>query len=244
VIQRSSLNPNGKNNALNRHDALRQALSVHLRSVIGREGGKSSEAALLHIRCSWTLVRPIRLISLGSEFGGLLDQARSHIRVRDCPGEFEKCRCLTCQILPAHHCCCLRIATPQALRCNAGIVPAAVLRSAHLIFVPFFRISGLRHFGFPFARGTNIGCSRFFLMRIREENGDMVLLAGVTLVSAVIAGGAALLEPASAVSKSRPIYYAAAASSVSERKPARLVDPIPVRVVGAPFVPNTNPSKR
>ena len=72
----------------------------------------------------------------------------------------------------------------------------------------------------------------------------MVLLAGVTLVSAVIAGGAALLEPASGPSKSRPIYYAAAGSSVSERKPARLVDQIPVRVVGAPFVPNTNPSER
>jgi hypothetical protein len=89
-------------------------------------------------------------------------------------------------------------------------------------------------------------------MRIREENCNMVLLAGATLVSAVIASGAALLEPASGSSKSRPIYYAAAASSpsaaatssVSERKPAHVVDPIPVRVVGAPFVPNTNPSER
>jgi hypothetical protein len=91
-------------------------------------------------------------------------------------------------------------------------------------------------------------------MRIREENCNLVLLAGVTLVSAAIAGGAALLEPASAVSKSRPFYIAAAAASPSagaaatsrttEKTPVRLVDQIPVRTVGAPFVPNTNPRER
>ena len=88
-------------------------------------------------------------------------------------------------------------------------------------------------------------------MRIREENCNLVLLAGVTLVSAAIAGGAALLEPASASSK-RPAYAlaaasspsAAAASAAAEKKPARLVDQTPVRVVGAPFVPNTNPRER
>ena len=87
----------------------------------------------------------------------------------------------------------------------------------------------------------------------------MVLLAGVMLVSVVIAGGVALLEPASAASKSRPIYAAAASSPstaaapsrpanavapASEPKPARLIDQAPVRVVGAPFVPNTNPRER
>jgi len=89
-------------------------------------------------------------------------------------------------------------------------------------------------------------------MRIREENCNLVLLAGVTLVSAVIAGTAALLEPASAVSKSRPVYAvaatpsssAAATSPVAETTPARLVDQIPVRVIGAPFVPNTRPRER
>ncbi len=91
-------------------------------------------------------------------------------------------------------------------------------------------------------------------MRIREEHCNLVLLAGVTLVSAAIAGAAALLEPASPTSKSRPFYIAAAASSpsasaavtspVAEKKPARLVDQMPVRVVGAPFVPNTNPRQR
>jgi len=105
-------------------------------------------------------------------------------------------------------------------------------------------------------------------MRIREEYCNLVLLAGVTLVSAVIAGGAAMLEPASATGKGRPFYIAAASSSsaaaasslsaaaapspsvatakspVEEQKPARLVDQTPVRVVGAPFVPNTNPRER
>jgi hypothetical protein len=107
-------------------------------------------------------------------------------------------------------------------------------------------------------------------MRIREENCNLVLLAGVTLVSAGIAGAAALLEPAAATGKGRPFYIAAAASSPSaavasspsadaasspsvsaavtspaaEKKPARLVDQTPVRVVGAPFVPNTNPRER
>jgi len=52
-------------------------------------------------------------------------------------------------------------------------------------------------------------------MRIREENCNLVLLAGVTLVSTVIAGAAALVEPAAALSKSRPVYAAAATSSSS-----------------------------
>ena len=35
-------------------------------------------------------------------------------------------------------------------------------------------------------------------MKVREENCNMVLLAAVTLVSAIVAGGVALLEPAPA----------------------------------------------
>ena len=75
---------------------------------------------LLDIRRSRTFVRTVRLINLGFEFGGLLDQARSDIRVRDCPGEFEKRRCLTRQILPAHHCCCLRIIRPADVTLQRG----------------------------------------------------------------------------------------------------------------------------
>ncbi|MBR1148034.1 hypothetical protein [Bradyrhizobium sp. AUGA SZCCT0431] len=97
-------------------------------------------------------------------------------------------------------------------------------------------------------------------MRIREENCNLVLLTGVTLVSAVIAGAAGFWEPASAVSKNRPVYAAAASSpsaaaapspstsaaaaSPAARQPARLVNQTPVRVIGAPFVPNTNPRER
>ena len=88
-------------------------------------------------------------------------------------------------------------------------------------------------------------------MRIREENCNLVLLTGVTLVSAVIAGAAGFWEPASAVSKNRQVYAAAAMSSSSAaaaspagRQPARLIDQTPVRVIGAPFVPNTNPRER
>ena len=98
-------------------------------------------------------------------------------------------------------------------------------------------------FRFPFAQGTNPGCSRFSGMRIREEYCNLVLLAAVTLVSTVIAGAAALLEPALAASRSGSFYAAAAAPSANVT-PARLVDQIPVRVVGAPFVPNTNPRQR
>jgi hypothetical protein len=89
-------------------------------------------------------------------------------------------------------------------------------------------------------------------MRIREENCNLVLLTGVTLVSAAIAGAATFLEPASPVSKSRAVYAAAAsspsavaASSPSAaRQPARHVDQTPARVVGAPFVLNANPRER
>ena len=72
----------------------------------------------------------------------------------------------------------------------------------------------------------------------------MVLLAGVSLASVVIAGGAALLEPSSTVSKPRPVYAANFTAKSPAAAPARLVDEVPVRVVGAPFVPNTNPRER
>jgi hypothetical protein len=87
-------------------------------------------------------------------------------------------------------------------------------------------------------------------MRIREENCNLVLLTGVTLVSAAIAGAATFLEPASPVSKSRAVYAAAASSpsaaaaSSAARQPAHHVDQTPARVVGAPFVLNTNPRER
>jgi hypothetical protein len=68
-------------------------------------------------------------------------------------------------------------------------------------------------------------------MRIREENCNMVLLATVTLLSAAVAGGVALFEPAPA-------------QEMAQAQPAYVLDTTPVRVVGAPFVPNTDPHRR
>ena len=59
----------------------------------------------------------------------------------------------------------------------------------------------------------------------------MVLLAAVTLFSLVVAGVASVLEPA-------PVAQPEAKNQIS------LVDQTPVRVIGAPFVPNTNPRER
>jgi hypothetical protein len=80
-------------------------------------------------------------------------------------------------------------------------------------------------------------------MRIREEDCNMVLLAGVTLLSVTVATTAAWLEPASA-GKSTPDYASAPPPSSVEKPSIRLADQAPVRVIGAPFVPNTNPRER
>jgi hypothetical protein len=68
-------------------------------------------------------------------------------------------------------------------------------------------------------------------MRIPEENCNMLLLATVTLAGAIIAGGVALLEPA-------PTRQPAVG------QPAYLADSTQVRIIGAPFAPNTNPRER
>ena len=84
-------------------------------------------------------------------------------------------------------------------------------------------------------------------MRIREENCNMVLLAAVTVISAAIAGGAALVGSAD----TRPARFVDRTTDRGEVVPSpdKLVatyvrDQPPVRVVGAPFVPNTNPRER
>jgi hypothetical protein len=63
-------------------------------------------------------------------------------------------------------------------------------------------------------------------MRIPEENRNMVLLTTVALFTAAIASALALVEPVPTPSDSKPVY---------------LTSPTPVRVVGVPFEPNTNP---
>jgi hypothetical protein len=82
-------------------------------------------------------------------------------------------------------------------------------------------------------------------MRIREENCNMVLLAGVALLSMAVAGAAAWLEPPSAASKG-PAAYASnvVAPSSDDTQSVRLADQTPVRVFGTPLVPNTNPRER
>ena len=68
-------------------------------------------------------------------------------------------------------------------------------------------------------------------MKVREENRDMVLLSAVVLVCALIALAAAAFEPV-------------ASTAQPGSRQAALVDDAPVRVVGVPFVPNTNPRQR
>ena len=70
-------------------------------------------------------------------------------------------------------------------------------------------------------------------MRVREEDCNMVLLAAVTLFSLAVAGVASALEPAPAPTP-----------SAEASKPVYLADESPVRVIGPPFVPNTNPRAR
>jgi hypothetical protein len=85
-------------------------------------------------------------------------------------------------------------------------------------------------------------------MRIREENCNMILLAAVTLVSVAIAGGVALFEPAATKATTKPVRFMdrplADTGSADGNRIIAVSDGSPVRVVGAPFVPNTNPHQR
>ena len=65
-------------------------------------------------------------------------------------------------------------------------------------------------------------------MRVREDNRNMVLLASVALLCAMLALIAAAFEPTSSTAQTASSQTAFA-------------DQAPVRVVGVPFVPNTNP---
>jgi hypothetical protein len=83
-------------------------------------------------------------------------------------------------------------------------------------------------------------------MRIPEENCNMVLLAAVTLVGVAVAGGAALIGESDTVPArlaDRTPGYTVRAPSPDQRI-INVSDQVPVRVVGAPFIPNTNPRER
>lgn len=85
-------------------------------------------------------------------------------------------------------------------------------------------------------------------MRIREENCNMVLLATVTLVSVAIAGAAALVGSTNTDNRESMRFADRTAGDVtqpsSDKRIVYVGDQPPVRVVGAPFVPNTNPRER
>jgi hypothetical protein len=103
----------------------------------------------------------------------------------------------------------------------------------------------------PNLAGTNRHFPRFPGMRIREENCNMVLLTVVALVAVVIASGATLVGP----NDNKPLRLAdrttapeptsAVAQPRSADQPIINVSDQPqVRIIGAPFVPNTNPRER
>jgi hypothetical protein len=73
----------------------------------------------------------------------------------------------------------------------------------------------------------------------------MVLLPAVTLVSMAVAGGAALFDSSDTnpTFADRTFGYAVPALS-SHKRIIYVSDQPEVRVVGAPFVPNTNPRER
>ena len=82
--------------------------------------------------------------------------------------------------------------------------------------------------------GTGFTSPRFPRMRIPEENCNMLLLGAVTAFSVAAAGVVYVLEPGPA-----PQPQAVQAVHVAEQTPIA-----PVRVIGTPFVPNTNPRER
>jgi len=69
---------------------------------------------------------------------------------------------------------------------------------------------------------------------MHNEDYDRELLAFVTLFSVVVAAAVSVLDPSTSVANS-PTQASVRAEPAS---------PLPVRVVGTPFVPNTNPSQR
>jgi hypothetical protein len=79
-------------------------------------------------------------------------------------------------------------------------------------------------------------------MKIREENCNMFLLAVVTVFTVVIAASSSLVGP----TDKAPVRYAERAEQAraADKPIVYVTDQPAVRVVGAPFVPNTNPRER
>jgi hypothetical protein len=98
----------------------------------------------------------------------------------------------------------------------------------------------------PWLARNHSALTPFFRMNIREDNCNMVLLAAVTLFSLVIVSGATVVESGSdsptpgAKETSAGVYPATAHG----KSLVYVNDKPQVRVVGAPFLPNINPSER
>jgi hypothetical protein len=81
-------------------------------------------------------------------------------------------------------------------------------------------------------------------MRIREENCNLILLIVVTLVVAGIAGGASLLGFSDTPVRLADQTNRSETIAATNKQLIYVSDQPAVRVVGAPFVPNTNPRER
>jgi hypothetical protein len=81
-------------------------------------------------------------------------------------------------------------------------------------------------------------------MRIREENCNMLLLAAVACVSIAVAGGANLLGSGESGPDRDRVAGRAEPMSSPDKPVIYASDQPTVRMIGAPFVPNTNPRER
>jgi hypothetical protein len=103
--------------------------------------------------------------------------------------------------------------------------------------------------------GTDRALSGSIRMKIREENCNMFLLAMVTVFTVVIAASASLVVPKDKSEVKAPVQLAEqttrAEPAAARTEPATTEKPVvyvadqpSVRVVGTPFLPNTNPRER
>jgi hypothetical protein len=74
---------------------------------------------------------------------------------------------------------------------------------------------------------------------MRNEDYDRELLAFVTLFSVVVAVAVSVFDTSPSVARSS-VARSSTQASVRIEEPL----PSPVRVIGTPFVPNSNPSQR
>jgi hypothetical protein len=116
-------------------------------------------------------------------------------------------------------------------------IPACLIQSC--------AISGPNIRAWPAGTMASLRC--FPRMRIREEHCNMVLLAVVTCISVAIAGGASLMgnsETKTVRFADRTTTGAVGPTPSPDKGIIYVNDQPPVRVIGAPFVPNTNPRER